>query len=89
MIRLAVLVGATLVGGMACTDDPERSPLPTAPAAPVLSKAAAAPTSRTTVCLSYMRERTRLEVRLAQSPDDSTLVKKAESIDRVLAGACR
>ena len=89
MIRLAVLPSATLLGAVACTDDPQRAPLPTAPAAPALSKAPAAPTLRSTVCLSYMRERTRLQVRLAVSPDDSTLQKKAASYDRVLAGACR
>lgn len=89
MIRLATLAGATLLGAIACTDDPQRAPTPTAPAPPALSKAPAGPTLRTTVCLSYMRERARLEVRLADSPNDSTLQKKAASYERMLAGACR
>ena len=89
MIRLAVLAGATLLGAVACADDPQRAPTPTAPPAPALAKAAAAPTPRTTVCLSYMRARVRLQARLALSPDDSALQKKAASYDRMLAGACR
>jgi hypothetical protein len=89
MIRLAVVAGATLLGAIACTDDPQRALTPTAPAAPALAKAPVGPTLRTTVCLSYMRERVRLEVRLAASPDDSTLRKKAASYDRMFAGACR
>jgi hypothetical protein len=89
MVRLTVLLGATLLGAGACTDDPQRAPAPTAPAAPALSKGPAAPRLRTTVCLSYMRARVRLQARLAESPDDSTLKKNAASYDRVLAGACR
>jgi hypothetical protein len=89
MIRLAVFVGATLLAAGACTDDPEKAVAPTAPPPPVLAKAPAPPTLRTTVCLSYLRERTRLQVRLAESPDDSTLKRRATSYDRMLAGACR
>lgn len=89
MIRLAVLAGATLLGAVACTDDPQKAAMPTAPVAASLSRASVAAPLRTTVCLSYMRERTRLQVRLTESPDDSTLQKKAASYDRALAGACR
>jgi hypothetical protein len=89
MIRLAILAGAALFGAVACTDDPERASTPTAPAPPVLSKAPAAPMLRTTVCLSYMRERARLEVRLAENRSDTTLQKKAASFERLFAGACR
>lgn len=90
MIRLAVLTGTILLGAVACSDDPQRAPAPTAPAAPAYSKASAeALASRTTVCLAYMRERTRLEARLALSRDDTELQKQAASYDRLLEGACR
>jgi hypothetical protein len=88
MVRLAILAGAVLVGAIACTDDRQKPATPTAPTPPALSKAPTGPALRTTVCLSYMRERARLQVRLAESPDDSTLKKKATSYERMLAGAC-
>jgi hypothetical protein len=89
MIRLAVLAGATLLGAVACTDDPHKAATPTAPAAPTEARAFVAPIRRTTVCLSYLRKRTRLQVRLADHPNDSTLQKEAASYERLLVDACR
>jgi hypothetical protein len=88
MLRLAILAGATLLS-IACTDDPQKAATPTAPEAPAFSKASVPPPRRTTLCLSYLRKRARLEVRLAESPNDSTLRKESASYARVLADACR
>ncbi len=89
MNRLIGLALGMLLGVGACSDDPQRAPMPTAPPALSFSKASEGPTLQTTVCLSYLRERTRLQARLAVSPEDTALQRKATSYDRMLASACR
>jgi hypothetical protein len=89
MTRLAILAVAASLGAVACTDDPERAAAPTAPIAPSMSRAAVVAQQRTTVCLSYLRKRSRLEVRLAARPTDTTLLKEMGSYDRMLVDACR
>lgn len=89
MTRLAILAVAALLGAVACSDDPERAAAPTAPVSPSISRASVIAQRRTTVCLSYMRKRSRLEVRLAARPNDTTLQNEVVSYDRMLADACR
>ena len=89
MIRLAILAGATLLGAIACSDDPQKSALPTAPVTPSISTVRAVKYGSTSVCLSYLRKRSKAEVRLANSPNDTTVQKEVAQYDRMLANACR
>ena len=95
MNRLVVvaLVGAALI---ACDEDPAKTAAPTAPtvAAPQQVNAAEALANvpvrvrGSSVCSAYLRDRIRLQLRIAKAPTDTTLQQKATSLTAMLADAC-
>lgn len=89
MKRVVAIAGATLLGVFACTDDPTSPAMATAAVTPSMTPAAVVAHRRTTVCLSYMRKRSRAEVRLENSPTDTTLQKEVALYNRILVDACR
>ena len=94
MKRLTLAAAALLL--TACTDDTRPDRIPTAPAAPSLSRSASAPRGLSTVCLSYMTRlantREKLE-KLQKEPVDVTLEKKlaknVESFEKLVTDTCR
>jgi hypothetical protein len=78
----------------ACDDKPNAKPKePTAPAV----QPSAAPslvnlpemTRGSSVCMSYMRDRSRMLVSLKTTPNDSLLNKRANALARMIVDACQ
>ena len=91
MKRLVSVVLAAAV--FACEDAPNAKPREiTAPAPPVSSPVvalnAATARLRSSVCSSYLRERTRLQVKLSNAPTDSVLLKRATALASIITDAC-
>ena len=95
MTRNLVLAVALLLI-VSCEDAP--GPTVQAPTAPVavvvpiidaraiLSQAAAQ--KRTRVCMSYLRERSKLQVSLARTPNDTTVQRQAVALASIITDAC-
>ncbi len=87
----AALAAAAFVAS--CDDQPNAKPKePLAPPAPVAQSLSAMLSARvhaTTVCMSYLREGTRVQARLVQAPKDTALVKRANALAMIIADACQ
>jgi hypothetical protein len=77
----------------ACDDDPSLKPkAPTAPelpAAPAPSlENVSARVRGSSVCSSYLRERSRLQAKLAAAPNDTALSRRAHALVLIIVDAC-
>ena len=93
MMKTLVALACLTAVVAACDDAPNAKPkAPTAPEAVVTPAqalvAAPAHNTRSGVCVSYLRERTQLVVRLTRAPKDTALVKRAKALTSIITDAC-
>jgi hypothetical protein len=95
MTRLAAGLVACCAALMlaSCEDEPNaKSALPTEPAPQVSPgealRTAPAKLQGSSVCSSYLRERTKLQVKLAKAPEDKDLLKRASAMASIITDAC-
>ena len=92
----SVLLFASVFFIVSCDDEKaETKPIsPTAPVAvpevapAVLLTEAPAKAKGSSVCVSFLRERTKLLEQLTKTPDDAALLKRAKSLAAVITDAC-
>ena len=91
----SVLLFASVLFIAACDEEPETKAIsPTAPVAmpevapAVLLSEAPAKEKASSVCASFLRERTKLLEQLTKTPDDAALLKRAKSLAAVITDAC-
>jgi hypothetical protein len=90
-----LLASSVIVVLASCDDETETEVKAVSPTAPVVvvSPAAAlmnAPVKvkGSSVCASYLRERTKLQGELAAAPEDKLLLKRATALAAVITDAC-
>ena len=86
-------LSAAILFLVSCEDETteEKALVPTAPApvAPAVALMnAPAKVKGSSVCASYLRERTKLQADLATAPEDKTLLKRASALAAVITDAC-
>jgi hypothetical protein len=89
-----IVVAFLAVAVASCDDNPKaKSKVPTAPERPTVAAPALASlpemTRGSSVCMSYMRERSRLLLSLKTTPNDSLLNKRANALARIIVDACQ
>ena len=92
---LAGLVAASAIFVLAsCDDETDTEVKAVSPTAPVVISPAAAlmnapvKVKGSSVCASYLRERTKLQGELTAAPDDKLLLKRATALAAVITDAC-
>ena len=73
--------------GLGCTDNPDGSSPPTAPAAPAPS-ASLARSAQSTICLSYQGEKARLTTAVEKAPTDKRLQSQLDAVESMVKDAC-
>ena len=87
-MKAATTLVVMLLSAAACTDEPKKSPAPTAPSAAVSNRPEAPAPRIGTVCLSYGRDRELVRAELKNAPANETLQRKLKSLDELILDAC-